>query len=380
MFVIPAFRRFFINRLWKTPTGDSFPADPLTGAITDICRSKQELMVENAMLRQQLIVLRRQVRRPQLTATDRALLVLLAGTLRTWKSALFVVQPDTLLRWHRAAFRLFWKRKSRNASREPRLPGETIELIQRMAVENRLWGAERIRGELIKLDIRVSKRTIQKYIRHVRRTGPADGKPNQNWYTFVHNHAHQVWACDFLPVYDLLFRPLFVLFIIELGSRRVVHFGATQSPTDEWTAQQLREATPFGQAPRFLIRDNDNKYGAKFTHVAVSSDVEVLRTPYRAPKANAFCERFLRSIRRECLDHVLIMGEKHLHGVVREYVRFYNSARPHQGIGQAIPNGASVPLSEEAPPGPAEGVGGTAGKVISIPVLGGLHHDYRRAA
>jgi putative transposase len=289
--------------------------------------------------------------------------VLLVSRLRTWRSALFIVQPDTLLRWHRAGFRLLWKRKSRTASRKPTIPMETVDLIKRMAVENRLWGAERIRGELLKLDIRVCKRTIQKYMRQSRKQGPSERKPNQNWCTFVRNHACQVRACDFLPVYDLFFRPLFIFFIIELGSRRVVHFGVTRSPTDEWTAQQLREATPFGQAPRFLIRDNDSKYGEKFTRVAEVSGIEVLRTPYKAPRVNAFCERFVGSVRRECTDHMLILGERHLHRVVKEYVEYYNSARPHQGIGQAIPHRASPPASVQQAPPPS---GESNSKVIRL--------------
>ncbi|MEO8288178.1 MAG: integrase core domain-containing protein [Chloroflexota bacterium] len=338
-------------------------------------------MLENALLRQQVIVLRRQINRPQLTNTDRALLVLLvllASRLHAWKSTLLIVRPDTLLRWHKAGFRLFWKRKSRTASRERKLPAETIELIKWMAIENRLWGAERIRGELLKLDVRACKRTIQKYMRQARRSGPSERKANQNWRIFLHNHAGQIWAVDFLPMYDLLFRPVFIFFIIELGTRRVIHFGVTRSPTDEWSAQQLREATPYGEAPKFLIRDNDSKYGEKFTRVAESTGIEVLRTPYRAPRANAFCERFLGSVRRECLDHILILGEQHLHRVVKEYVHFYNSARPHQGISQMTPQRSRSPM-QEVPPG-ADATDAAGGRIISLPVLGGLHHDYRRAA
>jgi putative transposase len=337
MFVITAFRRSVVNVLWRKPTGNLLPASIVAGAVPgaalDVCRSKPELLVENALLRQQLIVLRRQVNRPRLNNADRALLVLLAGRLRTWRNALLIVQPDTLLRWHREGFRLFWRRKSKTVSREPKLLVETIELIRQMAVENRLWGAERIRGELLKLNIRVCKRTIQKYVRQACRPTPSDRKSNQNWSTFFYNHADKVWAADFLPVYDLFFRPLFIFFIIELGSRRVVHYGVTRSPTDEWSAQQLREATPFGETPGFLIRDNDSKYGASFTGVAEVSGIEVLRTPYKAPKANAVCERLMGSVRRECLDHMLIMGEKHLHRVTKEYVQYYNWTRPHQGIG-----------------------------------------------
>jgi putative transposase len=377
MLVIPAFRHGFVSRVWKRPTSNSLSA----GVVLDLCRSKRDLLVENALLRQQLIVLRRQINRPQLTNTDRALLVLLANGLQTWKSAMFIVQPDTLLRWHREGFRLFWRRKSGASSREPKLPADTVELIRQMAVENRLWGAERIRGELLKLDIRVCKRTVQKYMRQAHRPRPTERKWNQNWSTFLGNHAHQVWACDFLPVYDLFFRPLFLFFIIELGTRRVVHFGVTKHPTDAWVAQQLREATPFGQVPRFLIRDNDRKFGEGFNRVAASSSIEVLGTPYKAPKANAFCERFLGSVRRECLDHIVILSEKHLHRVVKEYVKYFNAARPHQGIGQAIP---IIPIREDVqlqkpggrqPPSPE-----ASGKVVSLPVLGGLHHDYRRVA
>jgi putative transposase len=373
MLMVPTLRRSTVNwlwRIWMKPTGNSLPAGALPGAVLDLCLSKQELMMENALIRQQIIVLRRQVNRPLLTNTDRALLVLLAGRLRTWKSALLIVQPDTLLRWHRKGFRLFWKRRSKTESREPKLPADTIGLIKQMAQQNWLWGAERIRGELLKLDIRVCKRTIQKYMRQARRSTPSGHKPNQNWTTFLHNHASQVWGCDFLPIYDLFFRPLFIFFIIELGSRRVVHFGVTRSPTDEWTAQQLREATPFGETPRFLIRDNDSKYGEKFRHVAQTTGIEVLRTPYKAPRANAFCERLLGSVRRDCLDHILIFGESHLHAVTKDYVQYYNRARPHQGIRQAIPQ----PAPE------TDGTYGAEAKIISVPVLGGLHHDYRRAA
>jgi putative transposase len=250
MLFVRAVERGVTHRLWRKPNSNRLYLP--VGSVLDLCRTKHQLVLENALLRQQLIVLHRQVNRPQLNSTDRTLLVLLAGRLRTWKSTLFIVQPDTLLRWHRAGFRLFWKRKSRATSRQPRIPAETVELIKRMAIENRLWGAESISGELLKLDIRVCKRVckriVQKYMHQARKRGPSDGKSNQNWATSLRNHAQQVWAADFLPVYDLFFRPLFILFIIiELGSRQIVHFGVTRSPTDEWTAQLLREATPWGR-------------------------------------------------------------------------------------------------------------------------------------
>ena len=197
-----------------------------------------------------------------------------------------------------------------------------------------------------------------------RRSNPVLGRTGQvTWATFLRNHASEIWACDFLQTHDVFFRTVFVFVIIELGSRRVVHFGVTRNPTDQWTAQQLREATPFGEKPRFLIRDNDSKFGPSFARVA--AEIEVLKTPYRAPKANAICERFLGSLRRECLDHFLILGERHLHRLVKEYKTYFNHARPHQGIEQHIPCQSEHP---EAPP--------LGGKVASRPVLSGLHHDY----
>jgi transposase InsO family protein len=234
-----------------------------------------------------------------------------------------------------------------------------------MARDNRLWGAERIRGELLKLDIRVSKRTIQKYIRQ-ERMNPS----SQTWSTFLHNHASEMWACDFLPVTDLFFRSLFAFVIIELHSRKVIYVAVTRYPTDAWFAQQLREATPFGQAPRFLMRDNDAKFGPLFARVATSTDIKMLRTPYRAPRANACCERFLGNVRRECLDHLLILHEHQLHRILQAYIAYFNHARPHQGLLQQIPDSPAAPPLAEAKAGP----------ILAIPILGGLHHEYRRVA
>src|SRR5437588_1990894 len=308
------------------PLGTSLPL----ATLTDLARSKSELIVENALLRQQLIVLRREVKRPSITRSDRVLLVLLARLVRTWKQALFIVQPETLLRWHRELFRLYWKRKSKASSHGPKVAAETIALIREMAKDNRLWGAERIRGELLKLGLRVCKRTIQKYMRGVRTQQPR----GQKWSTFLHNHAGQIWSCDFLQVTDLFFRPLFAFFLTELTSRKVIHVDVTRSPTDLWVAQQLREATPYGEGPKYLIRDNDCKFGPHFARMATTSGIKVLRTPYRTPRANAVCERFLGSVRRECLDHFLILHEKQLYRLLRAYVMYFNHARPHHVICQ----------------------------------------------
>jgi len=347
---------------WMKPRATSL----LLGTIADLAKGKSELLVENALLRQQLIILRRQVKRPACRKTDRFLLLLLARMLRTWKQALLIVQPETLLRWHRELFRLFWKHTSKADSRQPKLSPETIALIKKMVKDNRLWGAERIRGELLKLGIRVCKRTIQKYMRGVRTPRPT----GQSWRTFLRNHGGEIWACDFLQVTDLYFRSLFAFFLIELKSRKVIPVGVTRSPSDAWTAQQLREATPYGQNPKYLIRDHDGKFGPCFARVAVTSGIKVLKTPYHAPRANAICERFLGSVRRECLNHVLIVSEKQLHRVLRAYVAYFNRARPHQGIRQQIPERevTSVPSEQRGD------------RIISVPVLGGLYHDYRRVA
>jgi putative transposase len=235
-------------------------------------------------------------------------------------------------------------------------------LIREVATKNRLWGAERIRGELVKLGIKVSKRTVQKYMRSVREHRGG----GQTWATFVKNHADDIWCCDFVQTYDLLFRPLFLFFLLNQGSRKVVHIAATRNPTQEWTAQQLRNATMEGLTPRFLIRDRDEKFGATFDRVARGAGARVIKTAVRAPNMNPIGERFVGSLRREALDHVLLLCEQQLEDFARQYVLYFNKARSHQGIGQRIPD---APANDNHD-----------GKIIAIPVLGGLHHDYQRAA
>ena len=188
----------------------------------------------------------------------------------------------------------------------------------------------------------------------------------QNWHTFLRTHT--VWACDFLQAYDVWFRPIFAFFIVDINTKRVVHVGVTRHPTARWTAQQLREATPFGAGPQLIIRDNDGKFGADFDRAATGAGVRVLRTAVQAPLMNSVCERFLGSVRRECLDHIVILGERHLEHVLKEYCAFFNVARPHQGLGQRVPTEPAIKASAD----PAI--------VVGVPVLGGLHHDYRAAA
>lgn len=351
---------------WTRPA----KTNQVTATLADLTRCKGELMAENVFLRQQLIVLERQVARPQLRQRDRQVLVVLASRLRTWREALIVVKPDTLIGWHRLGFKLYWRRKSRVRQGRPPLAPEIIVLIEEMVLNNRTWRAERIRGELLKLGIQVSRETVKKNMRRARKEVPPR-QGGQSWATFLANHAGETWACDFVQTYDLLFRTIFVYFIVELGSRRVVHYGVTRAPSDVWVAQQVREATPYEERPRFLIRDNDKKYGQRFTGVAQNRQIDVLRTPVRAPRANAIMERFIGSVRRECLGHMLILSERQLYCVVRDYVAYFIHARPHQRLGQRIPDPPEVALDSAV-----EG----RHPIIGYPVLGGLHHDYRRVA
>ena len=333
-----------------------------THLLLDLARSRRELIAENTLLRQQLIILKRGQRDRSVSNSDRLRLLFWARLTPNWRQALHIVQPETLLRWHRDLFPLAWRWKTKTDKRTPRVSRQVIALIKEMASENHTWGAERIRGELLKLGISLSKRTIQKYISNLRRPSPS----GQTWSIFLRNHAPNIWACDFIQVYDIFFRCLFVFVVIEHSSRRIVHVATTAHPTDAWVSQQLKEATPWNRKPRFLIRDNDGKYGQRFSAVAKASGIQEIRTPVRGPDANAICERFVGTLRRECLDHVLILKEKHLRTISSEFVAYYNACRPHQSLNQDIPE----PQPEQL----------TSGKVMAFPVLGGLHHDYRRVA
>jgi transposase InsO family protein len=324
------------------------------------------LIVENGLLRQQLIILQRATTRPVLHKRDKFVLIFLASKFRQWKQALLIVQPDTLLRWHRELFRWIWKRKSTPKKSGARLSKDRIALIRQLIRENRLWVAERIRGELLKLGLKVSKRTIQRYMRRCRNPRARA----HTWKTFLRNHAPSIWACDFVQTYDLWFRAIFVFIIIEHHSRRVLHYATTRAPSDNWVAQQLKEATAFGEGPQYLIRDNDSKYGTRFSLIAQSSSIQEIVLPPQSPNLNAICERFIGSLRRECLDQILIVNEAQLRSIVQEYVAYFNQARPHQGLDQQIPNSKLAPSFTPA----------AQSKIVSQPVLGGLHHDYRRVA
>ena len=324
-------------------------------------RDREALVAENVLLRQQLAVLTRPTRkRPRLRTRDKLFWVVVRALRRDWHRHLVLVQPESIIRWHRQAWRLVWRWRSRGPLGRPRLSAEVRELIARMARENPRWGSERIRGELLKLGLVVSKRSIQRY----RRRGPAHPS-SQTWRTFLANHAPHLWAADLLTVQTLTFKTLYVLVFIAHGRRQLVHVNVTAKPTAAWVWRQLIEATPWGNKPRHLLRDRDAVYGRDFRARAERVGIDAIATPVRAPRANAVAERIIGTLRRECLDHLIILDEQHLRSVVAEFVQYYNLDRPHRTLCLETP----VPTWRAAD-----------GPVRSRPVLGGLHHVYERAA
>ncbi len=275
-----------------------------------------------------------------------------------------MVEPDTVVRWHRTAWRRYWTWRSRRRPGRARISVELRELIVRIATENRRWGAARIQGELLALGFEVSTETVRRYrIRALRRP------PSQSWRTFLANHRPQLWAADFFTVQTLSFRTLYVFFFIAHERRRVVHFDVTAHPTARWVWRQLLEATPWGEGPRYLVRDRDRAYGGDFILRARAIGIETVLTPVRAPQANAIAERVIGTFRRECLDHLIVVNERHLRMVLREYVAHYNHVRPHQSLMQRAPDD----LRPRSPPN-------ARGAVVGHAILGGLHHEYERAA
>ena len=268
--------------------------------------------------------------------------------------------PDTVVRWHQQGWRLFWRWKSRSRGGRPQLSPEVQDLIRIMSRDNPLWGTERIRGELLKVGMVVSNRSIRRY----RWRGPKRS-PSQTWRTFLANHAHHLWACNLFTVPTLTFKTLYVLVFIAHGRRELMHVNVTANPTAAWVWRQLIEATPWSNTPRHLLRDRDAVYGRDFRQRARRIGIDAIATPIRSPRANAIVERVIGTLRRECLDHLIILDEQHLRAVLTEFVRYYNHERPHRTLGLQTP---------ELRPRPA------TGRILSRPVLNGLHHIYERVA
>jgi len=287
-----------------------------------------------------------------------------------WREALVIVKPETFLKWHRTAFRTFWRWKSRKRGR-PRLPKNLRELIREMARENPTWGEERIADELkLKLGIRVSPRTVRKYMN---RQCPGGGSNDQDWNAFVRNQAKAIVACDFFISITLTFRILYVFVAMEIGSRRILHCNVTAHPTAEWTTQQFREVLADVHPYRFVIHDHDSIFSPSLDLMLNDFGVRVLKTPVQAPKANAFCERLVGTIRRECVDYIIPMNERHLRLILKEFITYYNRGRPHSALGPGTPE----PIQASVPAGGHRHLLPAGHRISSKPVLGGLHHDYR---
>ncbi len=326
--------------------------------IVDLFRSRATLEAEIWTLRQQINALRRTApTKHAFSAIDRLIFVGLYWLFPKVRDALAIVKPDTIVRWHRAGFRSYWRWKSRPRGGRPTVPLEIRELIREMSIANPLWGAPRIHGELLKLGIEIGQTSAAKYM--ARRRGP----PSQGWKTFLRNHADGIAAMDLFVVPTISFRLLYGLLVVGHDRRQIIWFGVTVHPTAEWIANQITEACGWEQAPRYLIRDRDGAYGEVFIRRVRSMGIRDRPTSPRSPWQNAYAERLIGSIRRKCLDHVVVFGERHLRHVLLSYMHYYNEVRTHLSLGKDAPTSRCVQRD---------------GHILCRPVLGGLHHQYVR--
>jgi putative transposase len=334
----------------------------LLGWFIAFVRSRNSMGLEIVALRHQVSVLKRKKARPRLGPWDRMLWVFLRRVWSRWAAVLVIVKPETVVRWHRTGFRLYWSFLSRH--REKGRPGISFELrrlIERMAKENPTWGSPRIHGELLKLGFEISERTVSRYLARV----GGKGDPRKLWLVFLRNHREVIAAMDFFTVPTATFRVLYCFFVISHSRRKVLHFNATEHPTSRWIVQQLREAFPEDNAPRYLILDRDRKYEGEATEVLQSINSELIRTSYQSPWQNGVAERWVGSCRRELLDHVIILNEAHLRRLVREYLRYYHKDRIHDALDKDTPERR-----------PVEGARTSRSIVVAAPRIGGLHHRY----
>ena len=323
---------------------------------------RSRLAMENLALRQQLAVYKQSVKRPKLRPRDRIFWVCLSRLWSNWRLALCMVQPDTVIRWHRQGFKLFWRWKSRSGELgRPPIPRDVRELIQRISRENPGWGAPRICSELLLLGHEVAERTVAKYM--IRSRQP----PSQTWRTFLANHVPDLAACDFFTVPTATFRVLYVFIVLRHDRRQVVHFNVTTNPYAQWTAQQIINAFPYEETPRFLLRDRDGIYGDYFQDRMKSMQIDEVPTAPRSPWQNPYAERIIGSIRRECLNHLIVLNEVHLKRILTLYFDYYHEVRPHLSLNRNSP----TPRDVEPP---------CQGKVVSVPQVGSLHHRYSRVA
>ena len=330
--------------------------------LRDLLRPKHDLLLENIALRQQILVLERHVKRPKFRNSERAFWVVLSRYWPGWKSPLRLVKPETVISWHRKSWRLFWRWKSKPRDfGRPNVPFEVINLIRKMSLENPLWGAPRIHGELVMLGIDVSESTVAKYM--VRQKG----RPSQNWKTFLENHLGEIAAIDFLTVPTITFRTLYIFVVLSLDRRQVIHFNVTSHPTAEWTARQFVQAFPLESAPKYLIRDRDGIYGDRVLETIKFLNMHDKVISARSPWQNGYCERIVGTIKRECLNHMIIFGEAHARRILKKYFEYYHDDRTHLGLEKETPGTRTVEPSDLGP-------------VKRKSKVGGLHCRYFREA
>jgi transposase InsO family protein len=321
-------------------------------------QSHHQLLLENLALRHQLTVLQRSVPRAKLKRVDRFLWVLLLRGWSGWQRVLVIVEPRTVVTWHRVGFRWFWRWKSRPHTGRPRVNRDLIGLIRRMWQANPTWGSRRIQAELGKLGIPVSDSTVRKY-------RPPTRRADQTWMTFLQNHTKELVAIDFFTVSTATFRVLYVFLVLAHERRKVLHFHITEAPSAAWTAQQMVEAFPFTAPPRYLLRDRDGIYGADFVRRVESLGLEQKLIAPRSPWQNPMVERLIGSLRRECLDHVIDFNQEHLRRILTDYLSYYHLHRTHRSLDQDCPQSRAVEPPDQ-------------GKIIERPLVCGLHHRYAR--
>jgi putative transposase len=334
------------------------------GSILRLFRSRQDLLVENLALRQQLSVFKRRNRRPRLAVLDKLFWILARRFWSDWKKSLLVVAPETVARWHRAGFRMYWSMISKIRQRvgRRRISRDVRDLIFRMVAENPTWGAPRIHGELLMLGFDVSERSVSRWMRRA----PRNPELAKRWLTFLRNHREAIVAMDFFTVPTVTFQLLYCFFIIRHDRRQISHFNVTRHPTSTWIVQQLREAFPYESAPRFLLFDHDRKYGLEVLAALRSLQITGLRTSIRSPWQNGVAERWVESCRRDLLDHIIAVNERHLKRLLADYICYYHDDRTHLGLRKQTPGGRLRSAGQ--------------GCILSHPRLGGLHHRYERAA
>jgi transposase InsO family protein len=325
-------------------------------------QSVRDVALENLALRQQLAVMKRRHPRPRLQITDRIFWVWLSTVWSHWWEALVIVRPETVVSWHRKGFRLFWTWISeRKRCGRPEVSTEIRALIRRMAEANPFWGAPRIHGELLKLGLEVSERTVSRLMPKSRKP------PSQTWRAFLNNHVEQLVSIDFFTVPTATFRVLFVLVVLAHHRRRLIHFNVTEHPTALWTAQQIVEAFPDDTAPRYLVRDRDKIYSKDFHHRVRAMGITEVKIAPQSPWQSPYAERLVGSVRRECLDHVIVLGERHLRRILTSYFDYYLRSRTHLSLSK------DAPLFREVQPP-------DTGRIVELSQVGGLHHRYERRA